>query len=143
MLKKLLTAFIYYIIVVVVADLTGVLAVTLLDIIFTRFESGALYYAIWFVLAVFAGIFYISVFLQRSRGQLSPGDGILASSVSLVLSALLIIIFHLAGEMQASVANYDYYVPGNKYVTYTFFITFVATAFLCRNFVAQKDKPLT
>ena len=118
---------------VVVADLIGVLAVTIFDILFDRFDSGALYYAIWLVIGVFGGIFYISACHQWSGDQYSPGDGILATSVSLVLSALLIFVFYQLGEMSTNVTTYDYYIPGHKYVTYTFFITFVSTAFLGRN----------
>jgi hypothetical protein len=139
MAKKVLTAFVCYIIVVVVADLVGLLAVTILDILFGRFDSGALYYAVWMVIGVFGGIIYSSTCQQAGGGQYAPGDSILATSVSLVLSALLIFLFCQSGEMLTTVAKYDYYVPGHKYVTYTFFITFVVTAFLGRNITATKN----
>ena len=134
MAKKILTAFVCYIIVVVVADLVGVLAVTIFDILLDRFDSGALYYAIWLVIGVFSGIFYMGACQQGSRG-----DGILAASVSLVLSTLLIFVFYQLGEMLTNVDDYDYYVPGHKYVTYTFFITFVVTAFLVGNIAVKED----
>jgi hypothetical protein len=136
MAKKILTAFVCYIIVVVVADLVGVLAVTLFDILIfdilfdSRFDIGALYYAIWLVIGVYGGIYYTSACEQGSRGQYSPRDGILATSVSFVLSTMLIFLFYQLGEMSTNAAKYNYYVPGHKYVTYTFFVTFVATAFV-------------
>ncbi len=139
MAKKIVTAFVYYIIVVVVADLAGVLAVNIFDVLFGRFDSGALYYAIWLVIGVFGGIFYWGAYQQASRGQYSPGDGILVISVSILLSTLLIFIFYQSGEMSTTAAKYDYYVPGHKYVTYTFFISFVITAFLSRNITVNKD----
>jgi hypothetical protein len=132
MAKKIVTAFVYYIIVVVVADLVGVLAVTIFDIFIGRF--GALYYTIWLVIGVFGGIFYMGACQKGSPGQYSPADGILATLVSLVLSTVLIFVFYQLGEMPTNVGDHDYYVPGHKYVTYTFFITFVVTAFLGRNF---------
>ena len=139
MAKKTGTAFFYYIIVVVVADLAGMLAVNIFDILFGRFDSAALYYAIWLVLGVFGGVFYWGACQQASRGQYAPGDGILVISVSILLSALLIFIFYQSGEMSTTVSNYDYYVPGHKYVTYTFFISFVITALLSSNITVNKD----
>jgi hypothetical protein len=130
MVKKILTACVYYIIVVLVADLAGVLAVTLFDILFIRFDSSALYYAIWLVIGVFSGIIYMGIFRQGESKLQDPVNGIVTVLVAVVMSSLLILAFHLIGEMHTNVAAYDYYVPGHKYVTYTFFITFTAAAFL-------------
>lgn len=140
MAKKILTAFVCYIIVVVAADLVGVLAATIFDIILgSKYDSAALYYAIWFVIGVFSGIFYMGACLQRTQGEAAPGDRILATLVALALSTLLIYIFYQLGEMSTNVDNYDYYVPGHKYVTYTFFITFVVAGFLARNLLVEKE----
>ena len=139
MLKHFLVAALCFLLIIAVADVAGVILVTVLDILFNRFKSGALFYTVWLVAAIFAGTFYMALCLDKTRSDSHPkGNQFIAIVSALIMSVTCILIFHQLGEMSVTAPDNDYYVPGHRYVTYIFFIAFVMTAFLVRNLGVEK-----
>ncbi len=123
---------------IVVTDLAAVLLVTLLPEPGGRrlngqagFGSKVLYYAVWIVAGCIASAFYSAASLEHIQSnKLMPKTPWIVFVLALVFSALLIVLFYSIGEMQVPQFNSDYYVPGHKQMTYTFFISFLTICFL-------------
>jgi hypothetical protein len=128
---------------IVAIDLIAVLLVTILPEPGDRrlngsagFGSLALYYAVWLVAGCLAGAFFIMQSLERTKGNvLIQQRPLLIVLTALLLSAGLILFFYLLGEMPDPRVTYSnsYYVPGNRSMTWTFFISFLLVSFLFRN----------
>ncbi len=124
-------------------DLAGVLLVTFLPEPggyrlngSAGFGSVALYYAVWLVAGCFAGAFFISLSLEATKlNTLVQRQPLIIPGIALVLSVALILFFYAVGEMQDPRFNFsnDYYVPGHRNVTYTYFISFLLICLLLRN----------
>lgn len=143
MLKSFGLIILSYFIWTVLADIAGVLLVIILPEPGGRTLSGrpgpgsiALYYVVWLVAGCFAGAFFTSHSFKPTKGddpvrQKPIGIFIIA----LILSAILILFFYSVGEM--AVPNWDYggnyYVPGNRHLTYAFFISFLLITLLLLN----------
>ena len=120
-----------YLAAVIAFDIIGVLANSLIDIFGRRGKSTMLYYTVWFVAAVFAGVVYFNVAYSyvKTNGTVKTNNWIIIA-IALALSALAFVVFYAQGQMQETAM---YYVPGNPYMTYTFFITFLLAALLGKN----------
>ena len=125
----------YYILIIVVADVAGVLLNTFFDIFAGRSKSTLLYYAVWFVTAIFAGMLYFSFASSTVKvNETFAKNNWIIILIGIILSIILIFIFYANGQMEETKM---YYVPGNPYMTYTFFITFI----LASIFAQYLDKP--
>ena len=134
-IKSILIVIGYYIVIVVVADVAGVLLNTLFDIFAGRSKSTLLYYAVWFVTAIFAGMLYFSFASSTVKvNETFAKNSWIIILIGIILSTILIFIFYANGQMTETNM---YYVPGNPYMTYTFFITFI----LASIFAQYLDKP--
>ena len=97
------------------------------------YGSIALYYIVWLVTGCLAGAFFTSHSVKTIKGdgavQRNP---IVIFIIAMLLSATLILVFYSVGEMAVPVWGYsgDYYVPGNRYLTYTFFVSFLLITLL-------------
>lgn len=130
-----------YLACVILFDLAAVLLVTILPEPGARRLSGqaglgskGLYYAVWLVSGCFAGSVYsaISFAYTHTSPVVSSMPGIIFL-MALLLSVALVLFFYSIGEMQVPRFNNDYYVPGHKNMTYTFFISFLGLCFYqCR-----------
>jgi len=133
---------------IVLVDLAAVLVVTILPSPGARrwggypgFGSTALYYAVWLVAGCFAGSFYWAYSSEVTRKNVfihnNPSFIFLAACI---LSAGLIVIFFLAGEMLNPRYNFnnDYYVPGHRNMTYTFFGAFLLMCLILLRTVKKK-----
>ena len=124
---------------IVLTDIAGVLLVIILPEPGGRTLSGrpgpgsvALYYAVWLVAGCFAGALFTSHSFKPTKGDdLVQQKPMLIFTIALLLSAILILFFYSVGEMIVPDWEYggNYYVPGNRYLTYAFFISFLLTTF--------------
>lgn len=115
----------------VVADVIGVVVCTLFDIAPIRGSSGALPYAIWFVLGVFTGMFAygISESWGGAKGQ-GKSAGTLIVATGLVAMAALCVLFWWL-EWSRGVEG-EYYVPDSMPHTLVFCIAAAGGMFLSR-----------
>ena len=116
---------------IITFDIIGVLINSIIDVFGRRGKSTMLYYSVWFVAAVFAGMLYFNV----AYSYVKTNDEVKSKSwliivIALALSALAFVVFYTQGQMQETDM---YYVPGNPYMTFTFFITFLLSALLGKN----------
>jgi len=129
-----------YFICFAITDVAGAILVTIVPGPGSQTFSGhsgygsiALYYVVWLVAGCFGGAFFASNSLNKTKGneriQRSP---MIIVAIGLLLSAALILIFYSIGEMGVPDLSYssNYYVLGHRYLTYTFFTSFLAVAFL-------------
>jgi hypothetical protein len=138
-LKAIGISILIYIICIVVVDIGAVLIAFFLPEPGGRrlsggagFGSTALYYVLWAVAGCFGGVFYIATSLDKTQScKLVQQYPVTVPGIALVLSAILIVVFYAVGEMNTySYASSDfYYVPGHRYMTYTFFVSLVLTSF--------------
>ncbi len=143
-LKALGIIILCYLAALLLFDIAGVLVVTLLPTPDSRrlgnypgFGSVALYYAVWLVAGCFAGSFYAIHSVDKTKdNELIRQRPVIVFVTALVLSAVLIFVFYLLGEMQNPRfnTNHDYYVPGHRNVTYTYFASFLLMSFLLRDY---------
>lgn len=108
---------------VIVFDIIGVIAVSIADVL-TLSKKSMLYlaYPIWFVTAVFTSLFYTSFSLDKLKKiDFFKKSNWIIFCIGAILSAACLYIFSLYGQLNND--KYDYYVPGNAGLTYTFFIT--------------------
>ena len=133
--KSILIVIGYYIVIVVVADIAGVLLNTLFDIFAGRSKSTLLYYTVWFVTAIFAGMLYFGLASSTVKvNETFAKNNWIITLIAIILSMILFFIFYANGQMDET---NTYYVPGNPYMTYTFFVTFI----LASIFAQYLDKP--
>lgn len=147
-LKAISVIILCYIGWIVVIDLAAVLLVTILPEPGGRrlngtagFGSMALYYAVWLVAGCLAGAFFVMQSLEFTKTNvLVKKQPLIIISIAVVLSFVLIALFYFLGEMQNPRYSYsiDPYVPGNRNLTFTFFISFLLASFLLRNM----EKPI-
>ena len=131
-----------YLATVIVADIAGVLINTLFDLFAGRSKSKLLYYTVWFVLAIFAGMLYFSFANDYVKtNQTLQKNSWVIFFIAIVLTTVAILIFYAIRQMEESGM---YYVPGNPYITYTFFITYILASifawYLDQPFSANKTK---
>ena len=140
--KSILIIIGFYIASVLVFDIIGVLVNSFFDIFAGRSKSTLLYYTVWFVGAIFAGIIFANLaYSYTNKNTIVKDKPIIIVMVAILLSAVALWIFYYYNQMAD---NDTYYVPGNKYMTYTFFITFIlATAFGCNMAVYKPKKKET
>lgn len=130
-----------YLIYVALTDIAGALLVTVLpgpDSVTFSGHSGygsvALYYVVWFVAGCFAGAFFTAYNFKDKKKADEPvqENRLLIFMIALVMSAGLILFFYSVGEMNEVDWDYssNYYVPGNRSLTYTFFGSFLAVMVL-------------
>lgn len=110
---------------IVVFDIIGVIVITLKDLLWlTKKSMLFLAYPIWFVAAIFNGLYYTSFAFDQAKKNITFASNTwLIAVVAIVVSATAICIFTYYGQMNND--KYDYYVPGNSGLTYTFFITLI------------------
>ncbi|MBS1608975.1 MAG: hypothetical protein JSS70_09480 [Bacteroidetes bacterium] len=141
LLKSVGHIILFYFVWIVATDIAGVLLVSILPEPDSHTLSGhagygsmALYYTVWLVAGCFAGAaFTIHCIEKTKKNQLVQQKPLLIFIIALLLSAALILIFYLVGEMEVPDLDYssDYsYVPGNRYMTFTFFISFLLITLL-------------
>ncbi len=131
----------------VAADLLGVAACFLFDVFGSeRATSGALYYAIWFVLGVFCGVFIYSLSdaftSPETKGSKEQGDHgraavLVITSVAIVLTCLSVLFYRF--DWRYSHAD-SVYVPDSESHTLTFFITILITLILANRTLAPEPK---
>ncbi|MES2774443.1 MAG: hypothetical protein V4722_09675 [Bacteroidota bacterium] len=134
----------YYLGCFIVFDIAGALLVTILPEPggyrlngSPGFGSMALYYTVWFVTGILSGaIFTTAGRDSTSNCLLVQKYPIVISAMALLLSAGLIAAFYFFGEMNA----HGYYVPGNRYMTYTFFISFLVAHIVLSMVINGKGK---
>lgn len=132
-----------YIICVIVLDIAGALLVTILpepDSVRLNGTAGpgstALYYTVWLVAGSIAGAFFISSSLEATKNNaLIQQKPIVIFIIALFLSVALTLFLYSVGEMKKPGWSYDqnHYVPGHRYMTFVFFISFLFTTYLLRN----------
>lgn len=142
-LKTFGAIILFYFASLIIFDLAGVLLVTILPGPGSRrlggypgFGSVALYYTVWVVAGCFAGLFFSMFSFEKTASNVMIRNRpILVFIIALILSTILILVFYSLGEMQDPRYNYnnDYYVPGHRNVTFTYFISFLLVCFLARN----------
>ena len=126
-----------YLAAIIAFDIIGVLANSLIDIFGRRGKSTMLYYTVWFVAAVFAGMLYFNVaYSYVKTNNADKSNNWIIIVIAIALSALAFIIFYTQGQMQETDM---YYIPGNPYMTYTFFITFLLAALLGKNLENEQN----
>ena len=134
----------FYFTTVIAFNIIGVLANSLLDIFAGRSKSTLLYYTVWFVTAIFAGCIYFLMATDYIKANTFYNkNSWFIITVSIILSAFAIYIFNTDGQMQNQTFNINYYVPGNKSMTYTYFITFNFAAIFVRYANNSKKNKLT
>ncbi len=130
----------------IVSDLVGVAASFILDVLFSlpiRGDSAGAFYALWFVIGIFAGLLSYNFAGSAAYPKLENGDwtgkqdaGATGRLVCWVVVVLLIgmafLTFLLSGDTDG-----DYFVPDNWPLTLTFFVAFGGATFLAHN--AQVD----
>jgi hypothetical protein len=119
----------------VAADLVGVVACFFCDAFLSeRRTSGALYYAIWFVLGVFCGLCSyltcVDIVSPEKRGDFRSSGyqvqtGVLVVLTTTVVLLILSILFYRI-QWQYSMAD-SVYVPDSEPLTATFFVTVLAS----------------
>ncbi|MFI5386005.1 MAG: hypothetical protein ACHQ50_07775 [Fimbriimonadales bacterium] len=119
---------------VIVLDVAGVVASFFFDVAPVRGKSGALFYAIWFVLGVFAGMLSYNTagkwVTPRSDKDWSEQEGAgrtgwLVVGVATVVLAGLSVLFYKT--MWQGGAEASYFVPDSEPLTLTYFITILAS----------------
>ncbi len=140
LLKSIGVIILSYFICIVLIDIAGALLVTILPepngYTFSGhagYGSIALYYVVWLVAGCLAGAFFTSYNFKTTKGNgLVQQNPIVIFIIAMLLSAMLILFFYSIGEMAVPVWDYssNYYVPGNRYLTYTFFISFLLITLL-------------
>ncbi|PZR29207.1 MAG: hypothetical protein DI535_04110 [Citrobacter freundii] len=142
LLKSIGRIFLSYLLWIVLIDIGGALLVTILPGPDSYTFSGhagygsiALYYVVWMVAGCLAGAFFTISFKTGNEKDLPQPKPILIFIIALLLSAALICFFYSVGEMARPDRDYsgNYYVPGNRYMTYTFFSSFLLITFLLLN----------
>ena len=127
--KATLIIIAFYIASIIAFDIIGVLANSLFDVFGGRSKSVLLYYAVWFVAAIFAGSTYYLMATDYVKANTFYNNNTwLILLFASIFSTLAIYMFSINGQMQNVTAKQDYYVPGNASMTYTFFITFMLAA---------------
>ena len=135
LLKSIGLIILSYFIRIVLTDIAGVLLVTILPGPDSYTFSGhagygsiALYYVVWLIAGCLVGAFFTSRSLEITKGnQRLQRKPVVIFIIALLLSAMLILFFYSVGEMAVPVwdSSSNYYVPGNRNMTYTFFISFL------------------
>ncbi len=140
--KSISYIILFYFVWIVITDIAGVLLVSILPEPDSHTLSGhagygsiALYYTVWLVAGCIGGaVFTIYSIEKTKKNQLVQQKPMVIFIIALLLSVILISIFYLIGEMNVPDPDYSsdyYYVPGNRYMTFTFFISFLlVTLFL-------------
>ena len=130
-IKAILIIIGLYLVAIIAFDIIGVIINSIIDVFGRRGKSTMLYYTVWFVAAVFAGVLYFNAAYSYTKtNETVKNNNWIIIVIALALSALAFIIFYTQGQMQETEM---YYVPGNPYMTYTFFITFLLAALLGKN----------
>lgn len=143
LLKSIGLIILSYFIWIVPIDIAGALLVTILPGPDSYTFSGhagygsiALYYVVWLVAGCLAGAFFTSHSFKTTKGNgLVQQNPIVIFIIALFLSVMLILFFYSVGEMAVPVWDFssNYYVPGNRYMTYIFFISFLLMTGLLLN----------
>ena len=133
----------------VAADLAGVVACLVFDIAPLRYDSGALPYAIWFVLGVFTGLVALGSAAEAASGEgqedwgRRPGAARIANIVFAAGAALLLglgLVFNAIWWSQG--VNGEYFVPDSAPHTITFFVSVLAGMLLARHALVEERKTL-
>jgi hypothetical protein len=91
-LKAILIIIGIYIAAVVVFDIIGILANSFFDIFAGRSKSTLLYYSVWFVAAIFAGLFFSTISYDYiNKNDFFKNNSWMLMVISIVLTALLIV----------------------------------------------------
>jgi hypothetical protein len=118
----------------VVFDLIGVAATFLAEVFTHRGKSELLFYAIWFVAAIFNGLFFVSFSYEKMQENKMVSKNWMIVALCVLLGVLALLIFHWFGQMQDSGSSeFNHWVPGDKGLTYTYFITFMLSTFFFHN----------
>jgi hypothetical protein len=132
------------IVVLVVADVVGVIACFILDVAPMRHKSAGLGYAIWLVLGIFAGLIFFSMARDFASGRDPDTPGNLhadASTGRLVLltaGAVLVALSALFWTLfwQGSASAEFAVVPDHMATTLVFFVAFGAGMLVARHAAA-------
>lgn len=134
-LKSTLIIIGFYLAAVVAFDIIGILVNSFFYIVATRGKSTLLYYTVWFVAAIFAGLIYYSfAYDYAGKNNLYGKNGWLINLIALALTIVLFSIFYNQHQMEDKDM---YYVPGNSAMTYIFFVTFLLASIL-GNYIEKK-----
>ncbi len=126
---------------VIVSDIAGAVVCTVLDLVFPRFTTRALYYTFWFVLG-----FYTGLFVYDFAGTLASPDseGVWtdrqdAARIGIFVCAVTIPV--LAGLALASLllsgSGHSIYVPDDPALSITYFIA-IATGVAGSQFILRR-----
>ena len=133
----------------IAADIVGVVACLVFDVAPLRYDSGALPYAIWFVLGVFTGLiaFGTAAEIASGEGQVDwgrrPGAKRLANIVLAASIALLLglgLFFNAIWWSQG--VNGEYFVPDSAPHTITFFASILLAMLIGRHTMVEERKTL-
>ena len=133
----------------VAADIGGVLACLILDITPLRYGSGALPYAIWFVLGIFTGLIAFGTAAEAAAGDGNEdwgrraGAGRIANIVIAAGAVLLLglgLLFYAIWWSQG--ARGEYFVPDSAPHTITFFVSVLAGMLIGRHALVEKRTTL-
>lgn len=140
-----------YLIPAIVIDIAGALLVTILPGPDSRrlngnagFGSTALYYIVWMTAGCLAGFFFTTYSREATRASIMiQRRPFLIFIIGLLLSAGLILLFYTTGEMNGSwiSSGNNYYVPGHRNVTYTFFVSFLLVSFILLKMEKSRTGP--
>jgi hypothetical protein len=141
---KSLAVLIFYLI---AADIIGVIACFLFDVAPLRYDSGALPYAIWFLLGVFTGFIVLGAAgdwaSAEGRGDWDSRPGA-ARTANIVVATSFAAMLALAAFFNhiywsRGVAG-EYFVPDSAPHTITFFVSILLAMLIGRHALVERPK---
>jgi hypothetical protein len=133
----------------VLADVAGVLVCFVLDVAPLRYDSGALPYAIWFVLGAFTGFIAFGTAGEQTapagEGEWGTRQGarrsanIVVATGFALLPALGVLFNHLWWSRGV---NGEYFVPDSAPHTITFFVAILLAMLIGRHAMVEERAPL-
>lgn len=127
--------------------LIGVVGASILDLLYSRRKSALLFYAVWFVAAVFCGVVCYNlsgrmVTQGQNKDWTSHPDARKTSLLvivvtSIIVAALSLLFYHFSWNRGA---DSDLYVPDSVPLTITYFGTVVAAMILMHRTMASAEK---
>ena len=139
-LKTLAVLIVY----LIAADIIGVIACFLFDIAPLRYDSGALPYAIWFVLGVFTGFIALGAAgdwaSAEGKGEWDSRPGA-ARTANIVVATSFAVLLALAAFFNhiywsRGVAG-EYFVPDSAPHTITFFVSILLAMLIGRRVMVE------
>jgi hypothetical protein len=141
MIRTFLRTIMFLAVWLIVFDVIGVIACVIFDVVPFRGSSGALPYAIWFVLGIFAGSITVMSAGERREEETRTGRtcGRTRKAVSFLTSlAMLGALPPSSTTFIGAGASREYFVPDSAPHTITYFVSILAQ---CCSSSSRRPKP--